>query len=95
VDISEGERLALREGLMFFETSAKTNENIRKMFYSAIAELSFFEQFNKNKDSLIDELEEENETKISGPILQEPTTNNGNNINVVHPQGTKRSFCRC
>jgi hypothetical protein len=81
---------------MFFETSAKTNENIRKMFYSAISELSFFEQFKTNKSSLIEDLEEENETKISGPILQESYNNNTNNINIINAQNQgKKSYCRC
>jgi hypothetical protein len=41
---------------MFFEISAKTGENVRKMFYSVIAELSFFEEYNTNKAKLISEL---------------------------------------
>jgi hypothetical protein len=41
---------------MFFEISAKTGENVRKMFYSVIAELPFFEEYNTNKAKLISEL---------------------------------------
>jgi hypothetical protein len=66
------------------------------MFYSAIVELPYFEQLNKNKNSLIDELEEENETRVNGPILQESHVNTGNNINVINQQiKSKRSFCKC
>jgi hypothetical protein len=46
----------MREGLLFFEISAKTGDNIKKMFYSVIAELPFFEEFNTNKVKLINEL---------------------------------------
>jgi Ras-related protein Rab-5C len=57
VDSDEAEKLANKEGLMFFEISAKTNENIKKAFYSSIAELPFFEQANiGNKQKLINEL---------------------------------------
>jgi GTPase SAR1 family protein len=96
VEIAEGEKLALREGLMFFETSAKTNENIRKSFYTALAELPFFEQFNINKNKLIDELEEENEVQVTGPTLKEPSENNLNVRDVVDKTSvTKRSRCKC
>jgi hypothetical protein len=49
--------LAEKEGLLYYEVSAKTNENIITMFYSSIAELGFFEQFGINdKNKLIDEI---------------------------------------
>ena len=34
VEKKEGEELAKNEGLLFFECSAKTNENIKNMFFS-------------------------------------------------------------
>jgi len=53
----EAEKLAEKEGLKYFEISAKTGENISKMIYSAIADLSFFEQFEiKDKNQIIYEL---------------------------------------
>ena len=33
VETNDGEELAKKEGLFFFELSAKTNENIKKMFF--------------------------------------------------------------
>lgn len=49
--------MAEKEGLKYFEISAKTGENISKMIYSAIADLSFFEQFDiKDKNHIINEL---------------------------------------
>lgn len=57
VPTADGEKLALKEGLLFFEISAKTSKNVNKMFYSAIAELPFFEQFEfQDKDKLVEEL---------------------------------------
>jgi len=42
---------------LFFEISAKTNENIKKAFYSSVAELPFFDQQSPaNKLKLIHEL---------------------------------------
>jgi hypothetical protein len=48
--------LALKENLLFFEISAKTNQNVKILFYSVIAELPYFEQFTTNKLKLIGEL---------------------------------------
>jgi len=57
VEKSEAENLANKEGLMFFEVSAKTGDNIKKMFYSIVSELPFFEEYSStNKNKLIQEL---------------------------------------
>ena len=61
VETSEGEELAKREGLLFFECSAKTNENIKNMFFSSIAILPTFGIYDESeKENLIRELLEEN-----------------------------------
>ena len=39
VQTSEGEQFAQKEGIPFFEVCAKTNENIKFMFYKAVADL--------------------------------------------------------
>ena len=41
---------------MFYEVSANTNLNVLKMFYNVLAELPFFDQFEKAKDKLAIEL---------------------------------------
>ena len=56
----EGEELAKKEGISFFEVSAKTDENIKDMFYSVVADLPTFSESNTNKESLVKELMEEN-----------------------------------
>ena len=56
----EGEELAKKEGISFFEVSAKTEENIKNMFYNAVCDLSTFAESNKNKENLIKELIQEN-----------------------------------
>ena len=57
VTTKEGQILANKEKMLFFEVSAKNGENVTKMMYSCIAELPFFEQFKEgNKDELIKEL---------------------------------------
>jgi len=64
VQKNEGEELAKSEGLLFFECCAKTNENIKNMFYSAISVLPTFGDNDESKrGSLIKELLEENEGK--------------------------------
>jgi len=47
VTTKEGQILANKEKMLFFEVSAKNGENVTKMMYSCIAELPFFEQFKE------------------------------------------------
>ena len=68
VTYKEGSELANKEGMKFFETSAKTGENVSKMMYTCIAELPFFEQFNIDKEALIKELEITNSKKEQNSI---------------------------
>lgn len=56
----EAEALAQKEGITFFEVSAKTEENIKNMFYNVVAELPTFSENNANKENLIKELMQEN-----------------------------------
>ena len=55
----EGEELAKKEGISFFEVSAKTDENIKNMFYNVVADLPAFSE-STNKENLIKELMQEN-----------------------------------
>ena len=81
VQKSEGEQFAQKEGMPFFEVCAKTNENIKSMFYTVIADLPTFAEGAQNKESLIKELQEENgvENIQEGSNVQ---NNNQGNINV-------------
>ena len=60
VQKNDGEKYAEKEGISFFEVSAKTNENVKLMFYTAIADLPTFTEGTTNKESLIKELQQEN-----------------------------------
>ena len=60
VEKKEGEEYAKKEGVLFFEVSAKTDENIQLMFYTAVANLISFLESEINKGNLIEELLEEN-----------------------------------
>jgi Ras-related protein Rab-6A len=60
VQKEEGEELAKKEGIAFFEVSAKTDENIKNMFYNVVVELPTFGENNVNKENLIKELMQEN-----------------------------------
>jgi len=58
VTTQEGQKLANKEQMVFFEASAKSGENVNRMMYSCIADLPFFEQFQiGNKEQLVKELE--------------------------------------
>ena len=57
----EGEELAKKEGISFFEVSAKTNDNIKNMFYGSIAGLPTFGVYEESeRENLVKELLEEN-----------------------------------
>ena len=59
VETNEGEQLAKNEGILFFECSAKTNENIKNMFFYSIGFLPIFGI--DNNPNVIEELIEEND----------------------------------
>jgi Ras-related protein Rab-6A len=78
VEKSEGEQFAQKEGISFFEVSAKTDENIKFMFYSVISDLPTFSEGATNKENLIKELQQENGV--------ENIVNNAQNSNA-HEEG--------
>ena len=101
----EGEELAKKEGISFFEVSAKTNDNIKNMFYNVIAELPTFSQNNTNKESVIKELMQENgvENVVEGiqantAVNQAPGQTmlvNGKEKTVETPNKQKKKKCAC
>ena len=66
MNYKDGYDLAQKNGMMFFETSAKTSNNINLMMLTAISKLPFFSQFEIEPENLIKELENLNckNTKI-------------------------------
>ena len=80
----EGEALAQKEGITFFEVSAKTGEGIKNMFYNSVADLSTFAEHNSNKENLVKELLQENgvENSVGGINAQEQNQPPAQNINV-------------
>ena len=79
----EGEALAQKEGISFYETSAKTGDGIKNMFYNTVSDLPVFAE-NNNKESLIKELMEENgvENTVEGIKPQEQQQPPAQNMNV-------------
>ena len=102
VEKSEGEQFAQKEGISFFEVSAKTAENIKFMFYSVIADLPTFAEGATNKENLIKELQQENgvENVTNNVQNSNPAAEEGKTINVdgkpkqVKPQ-KKKGSCGC
>ena len=100
VEKNEGEQFAQKEGCHFFEVSAKTNDNIKLMFYSAVADLPTFAEETHNKENLIEELQQENgvENVQEGSNIQKGK-NGANTIKVygkvkqVKPK--KKKGCGC
>ena len=77
------------------------NENVKLMFYTAVADLPTFAEGASNKENLIKELQEENGVEnVQGgnnPSEPKPSTNDGLNVNGqqnVVPKKNKRN-CGC
>ena len=99
VQTSEGQQFAQKEGIAFFEVSAKTNENIKLMFYSAVADLPTFAEGASNKENLIKELQEENGVENvqegNNPNEPKPQVNTGLNVNGQQKNETKKIKRNC
>ncbi len=100
----EGETLAQKEGIQFFEVSAKTDDNIKNMFYNVVVELPTFAENNANKEVLIKELMQENgvENVAEGiqpnELKQAPATKinvDGKEKIVEQPDSKKKKKCGC
>jgi len=90
VSYEEGENFAKKENLMFFEVSAKTLNNLNNMFYSVVAELNFFNQYNIEKHKIIVELDEENKNSKEGDKIPEDIIGMLENI-----ENKKNASCKC
>ena len=96
----EGEALAQKEGLAFFEASAKTGDGIKNMFYTAVSDLPVFAE-NNNKETLLKELMEENgvENAVEGikpqEVQQAPAQNINVNGQVQQVQTNKKKVKKC
>ena len=98
----QGEALAQKEGIAFYEISAKSGEGIKNMFYNTVSDLPVFAE-NNNKESLIKELMEENgvENTVEGIKPQEEQQPPAQNINVngqvqqVQTNQKKKKKCAC
>ena len=97
-----GEEFAKKEGIFFFEVSAKTNENVKNMFYNVVVELPTFAEDNTNKDNLVKELMQENGVENvsegikpqQGPTPPDTVINvDGQQQKVVKTQ--KKKGCHC
>ena len=76
VKFEEGQNLAKKEGMLFFETSAKTGEGVIDMFFSSFSMVDFFndKRGQITNDELIKELIEQNSNPNKNPV--QPPTNN-------------------
>ena len=104
MQFADAEKLAAKENMKYFEISAKNDINVKKMFYSALAYLSCFDQIEKTKEKIAEELLEENDLNaISGPEsgikLNNSLTNRKNSIiikdkiNEINKE--EKQQCKC
>ena len=104
VNKQDAESLAQKEKISFFEVSAKTEENIKNMFYNVVAELPTFAENNTNKENLVSELMQENGVENVVEGIQANTLNqapgqtmvvNGQEKTVQTQNQTKKKKCAC
>ena len=78
VTIEEGKTLAKKEGMLFFETSAKTGEGVLEMFFASFALIDFFnDKRGNNNDELVKDLIEQNmNANQNGIPKPAPSSNN-------------------
>jgi hypothetical protein len=109
VSFSEAEEFAKKKNCLYFEVSAKTDVNIKKMLYHSLIELPFFDKYKNNNigniDDLIGELENNNNTCLnlndsdfnnSGMLESSRNNNNIFNINSDREQeSNKKEKCKC
>ena len=106
VRTEEGQSLAEKEKMFFFEVSAKNTINVSHMIYSCIAELPFFAQFEiKDKNKLIEDLESLNKNREHNSIydivkgktgLNGSTLNiNGQNVETAQKVQKEKKNCKC
>ena len=60
VTFNEAKQFADNKGIDFYEVSAYTGDCVNHMLYSSIAKLHFFEQFEDNVNTIINEMERSN-----------------------------------
>ena len=84
VKTEEGQKLAEKEGMLFFETSAKTAEGVINMFYTSFSTIdSFDDKRKKNIDeNLINELIEQN--VITKEKLEQKNNDRNKNNNLTN-----------
>lgn len=61
IKIQRAQSLAKKEGMSYFEVSAKTSDNLLNMFFSSFVELSFFDDYREegndnSNNALVNEL---------------------------------------
>lgn len=79
VTYEEGKNFASKEGMLFFETSAKTGDGVIDMFFSSFALIDFFNDKRKedNNDELVKDLIDQNmNEKQKKPIKPIPSNDN-------------------
>ena len=83
VNASKAEAFAKKEGMVCYEVSAKTNQNVVELFYGGVAELDFFDDLRKVNSNILKELIEQNmgEGYDGGNNMLQMLNKSNNNVN--------------
>jgi GTPase SAR1 family protein len=81
VSASKAEAYAKKEGMVCYDVSAKTNQNVVELFYGGVAQLDFFDDLRKVNNNILKELIEQN--------MKEGY--DGNNSNVLQMLNNNKS----
>jgi Ras-related protein Rab-6A len=78
VTTEEGKNFAKKEGMLFFETSAKTGDGVIEMFFTSFALIDFFNDKRKgnNNEELVKDLIDQNINEKSKPQIKSIVSGN-------------------
>ena len=79
VSTSEAKILADKEKMLFFETSAKNATGVSNMMYTCISKLPYFDQFQVDKEKLIQDLANNNNKNTEGDGIFDIDVDKNNN----------------
>jgi len=85
VTTEEGKNFAKKEGMIFFETSAKTGDGVIDMFFGSFALIDFFndKRIGNNNDEIVKDLIDQNMNPKQIQNQNPLNNNKSNNINDI------------
>lgn len=88
ITIEQARAVAEKYNMMLFEVSAKTGNCIKKMLYTSVADLPYFEQFNDDLEKVVCEME------INNTSVVDNMNTNRTNLSILEQSKGSIHFTR-